>query len=169
MIERAPELAEVLLRRALEHGTDTDRVRQETLEVRLATVLLSAAVHGGCPDADDVMRHAVADGEHADDPLAIGLACHALWDVMRRESRAQVWGVLPDVRGRKARPVSAWSALTPTELRLAALVAEGMSNPEIARRMFSSHRSVQAHVSHILAKCGVRSRMEIVAEAARHR
>jgi DNA-binding CsgD family transcriptional regulator len=48
------------------------------------------------------------------------------------------------------------------------LVAERLTNPEIAERMFISRRTVQTHVSHALAKVGVATRRELAAEAARH-
>jgi DNA-binding NarL/FixJ family response regulator len=51
---------------------------------------------------------------------------------------------------------------------VAYLVAMGRSNPDIAAELFLSRNTVQTHVSHILAKLGVRSRAEIVREAVRH-
>ena len=55
--------------------------------------------------------------------------------------------------------------MTPTELRVAGLVAQGMSNPDIAGALFLSRRTVETHISHILGKLGARSRVEIVREA----
>jgi len=52
--------------------------------------------------------------------------------------------------------------LTPTELRVAELVAQGRSNPEIAAELCMSRRTAQAHVSHILSKLTLRSRIEII-------
>ena len=49
--------------------------------------------------------------------------------------------------------------------KIARLVAGGQSNPDIAAEMFLSRNTVQTHVSHILAKLGARSRVEIVREA----
>jgi DNA-binding CsgD family transcriptional regulator len=66
------------------------------------------------------------------------------------------------------RPASGWAALTPTEAKVASLVAEGRSNPDIAAELFLSRNTVQTHVSHILAKLGVRSRTEIVRAALAH-
>jgi DNA-binding CsgD family transcriptional regulator len=57
--------------------------------------------------------------------------------------------------------------LTETELKVVRLVAERLTNPEIAERLFISRRTVQTHISHALAKLGVASRRELAAEAVR--
>jgi DNA-binding CsgD family transcriptional regulator len=54
-----------------------------------------------------------------------------------------------------------WAALTASEVRIAALVRDGLTNREIGSRLFVSPRTVQTHVSHILQKTGLRSRVEI--------
>jgi DNA-binding CsgD family transcriptional regulator len=54
-----------------------------------------------------------------------------------------------------------WGSLTATEVRIAALVRDGLTNREIGTRLFVSPRTVQTHVSHILQKTGLRSRVEI--------
>ena len=89
-------------------------------------------------------------------------------DLVRARSRVRPYGIGGGPRGRLTRPVSGWYALTPTERKVAALVADGLSNPDIAAALFLSRRTVQSHVSHILAKLKVRSRGEIAQEAARH-
>jgi DNA-binding CsgD family transcriptional regulator len=66
------------------------------------------------------------------------------------------------------RPETGWAALTPTETKVASLVAQGRSNPDIAAQLFLSRNTVQTHVSHILAKLGARSRAEIIRVAIQH-
>jgi DNA-binding CsgD family transcriptional regulator len=61
-------------------------------------------------------------------------------------------------RGTRRRPTSGWASLTPTELDVVGLVAQGLSNPEIGARMFISRGTVKTHLSHIYAKLGVTSR-----------
>ena len=93
---------------------------------------------------------------------------NARWDIRRAESRLRPYGIRRGVRGpRGPRPASGWAALTPTEVKIAALIARGDSTSEIARGMFLSRRTVQTYISHILAKLGAKGRTEIVREALR--
>jgi predicted ATPase/DNA-binding CsgD family transcriptional regulator len=63
-------------------------------------------------------------------------------------------------------PASPWDQLTARERQVAALVAQGMTNREIAARLVVSKRTVDAHVEHILAKLGFSSRVQVAALAA---
>ena len=93
---------------------------------------------------------------------------NARWDIRRADSRLRPYGIRRGVRGpRSPRATSGWAALTPTEVKIAALVARGDSTSEIARGMFLSRRTVQTYISHILAKLGAKGRVEIVREALR--
>jgi DNA-binding CsgD family transcriptional regulator/tetratricopeptide (TPR) repeat protein len=101
---------------------------------------------------------------------AVGLydGLQAGWDVRRADSRLRPYGIRRGVRGRRGpRATSGWEALTPTEVRIAALVAGGAATPDIARGMFLSRRTVQTHISHILTKLGAKGRVDIVREALR--
>ncbi len=69
--------------------------------------------------------------------------------------------------GTRKRPATGWASLSPTELAVVALVAEGKTNPEIATALTISRATVKTHVSHILTKLGVVTRSEIAAEFAR--
>ena len=70
-------------------------------------------------------------------------------------------------RGKRKRPSTGWESLTPTELEVVKLVAEGLSNPQIAKRMFISRKTVTTHLSHVFAKLGLPSRTALSAEAVR--
>ena len=70
-------------------------------------------------------------------------------------------------RGERKRPLRGWESLSPAELRVVQLVAEGLTNPQIGERLFISPRTVQAHLSHVFAKLAVSSRAELAAQAAR--
>ncbi len=61
------------------------------------------------------------------------------------------------ISGRAASP----GALTPAEERVAALVAEGKTNREVAAALYLSERTVEGHLSHVFGKLGVRSRTEL--------
>jgi DNA-binding CsgD family transcriptional regulator len=58
---------------------------------------------------------------------------------------------------------AAQGGLTETERRVAALIAQGHSNRQIAATMFVTENTVQSHIQHIFHKLGVRSRTELAA------
>ena len=58
---------------------------------------------------------------------------------------------------------AAADGLTPTEQRVADLVAEGRSNKEVAGALFVSVRTVEANLTRVYAKLGIRSRGELAA------
>ena len=93
-------------------------------------------------------------------------ALGAQWDIRRAGARLRPFGIHVRRPAYQRRPVSGWGALTPTEVKVAGLVAGGKSNPDIAAELFLSRNTVQTHVSHILTKLSARSRVEIVTRGA---
>jgi NarL family two-component system response regulator LiaR len=59
--------------------------------------------------------------------------------------------------------------LTPREHEVLALMVEGLSNPEIARRLTVSRSTARAHVSNVLSKLGVSNRAEAITLALRQK
>jgi predicted ATPase/DNA-binding CsgD family transcriptional regulator len=89
------------------------------------------------------------------------------WSQGRDLTLAEAVAYITRGRGPRARPTAGWDSLTPTELTVAQAVAEGLSNPQIAARMFISRRTVTTHLTSIFRKLGVSSRAELAARAAR--
>ena len=62
-------------------------------------------------------------------------------------------------------PAAALSVLTPRETEVMRLVAEGLSNPEVASRLTITEETVKTHVSRMLTKLGLRDRTQAVVAA----
>jgi DNA-binding NarL/FixJ family response regulator len=99
--------------------------------------------------------------------LEIFTELQAKWDIARLRARLRNHGFR--VRRAGARPAHGWEALTRTETRIGELIAEGLSNREIAAKQVLSSRTVEVHVTKILAKLQVRSRVEVARVAAERR
>lgn len=101
--------------------------------------------------------------KYADQAAAL-LARWSGWRVVQLDQvRAQL-GLAP---AQGADEVSGAGALTPREREVALLVAEGLTNAEVARRLYISPKTAAVHVSSILHKLGVASRTEVSAALSR--
>lgn len=102
------------------------------------------------------------------------IGCVVLW-ASERSVKAE-WNALgipqdevDPTRARRARilgrcdELAARAGLTPREVEVLALVAQGLSSDEIERELFVSHNTYKTHVRHIYAKLGVHTREEAVA------
>jgi DNA-binding CsgD family transcriptional regulator len=147
----------------------------------LALVLAAAGYYGAVGlvlfHAQALEDAAVLAAEHDDVASARRLLAEAMvlysklgasWDIFRAGVRLRPYGIRLRREAYRSRPVAGWESLTPTEVKVAHLVAKGMSNPDIAAELFLSRNTVQTHVSHMLAKLGARSRTEIAREALMH-
>ena len=121
----------------------------------------------GCP-----YEAALARAE-LDDEAALRSALDELHELGARPAAAIVArrlrerGVRGVPRGQRPATKANPANLTPRELEVLVLVAQGLRNAEIAGRLVLSERTVAHHVSSILRKLGVRSRAEATGEAIR--
>jgi DNA-binding CsgD family transcriptional regulator len=106
--------------------------------------------------------------------IALGRLDDAKGNVIAAESLLVKWGgwrvaELEAVRRRLGRggPVEGPGTLTPREREVVALLAEGLTNAEVAARLYISPKTAAVHVSNVLAKLGMASRTEVAAWAIR--
>jgi DNA-binding CsgD family transcriptional regulator len=89
-------------------------------------------------------------------------------DAARLRARLRDIGVRPCHWTRTERPSTGWLSLTDTELTVAVLVAEGLTNAQAAARVFLSRHTVDFHLRKIFRKLGVRSRFELTRLVLEH-
>jgi predicted ATPase/class 3 adenylate cyclase/DNA-binding CsgD family transcriptional regulator len=171
-VGRAEDLHHAALRARVDGGWRPGVVQSlealRTLAADLGSIEEAARLLGAASAARDAMGLArtasqVASCEgalarvKADDAWAEGEAL-TLDDAVKYASRA---------RGERKRPSSGWDSLTPTELQVVELASQGLTNPQIAERLFIARGTVKVHLSHIFAKLSVATRAELAAAATR--
>ncbi|MET7328957.1 AAA family ATPase [Nonomuraea sp. NPDC005650] len=123
-------------------------------------VLLTA---GASDDARGDRKAAIAGFEEAADAyLKIG----ALRDAARVRARLRKLGVRRRHWNYAERPGTGWDSLTDTERSVAALVAQGLTNRQVATQMFLSPHTVSFHLRQVFRKLGIASRVELARNAA---
>ncbi len=142
---------------------------------------LLAGARGSLEGAERELTTSLELYSEGDTPFERGRALLALGAVQRRTKRRResrrtleealavfealgtaIWAEraraeLKRISGRAPAP----GALTPAEERVAALVAEGKTNREVAAALFLSERTVEGHLSHVFGKLGIRHRAEV--------
>lgn len=103
-------------------------------------------------------RQAVAQFERA---IALYSQAGAGCDVSRVSARLRGLGGRRRNSSPAARPSSGWASLTETERRVAHLVAQWLTNREVAERLFRSPHTVDSHLRQIFQKLGISSRREL--------
>ncbi|SMD07870.1 BTAD domain-containing putative transcriptional regulator [Kibdelosporangium aridum] len=134
---------------AVDHYRSVGRPVEHAVALEDAAVLLAAR------DARTAATDAYGEA------LRIYLELGANWDRARAKSRMSQFGIREPMHAVPGVGGSDWETLSAAEQQIAAMVANGLSNPEIATRMSLPRRIVQAHVGQIMAKLGVGSRSEI--------
>ncbi|MGW6454353.1 ATP-binding protein [Streptomyces sp. NPDC055078] len=118
-------------------------------------------------------KHLISRRERCAEQARALLGDTAFARAVRRGNEMSVDDVLAyaldQARISKSPEVAADSALTRREVEVAALIAEGMSNREIASKLIVSQRTVDTHVDHILRKLGFSSRTQVAAWVAENR
>jgi DNA-binding CsgD family transcriptional regulator len=92
--------------------------------------------------------------------LALATELGATWDARRVRSRLRELGVRRRLIAAEPE-TNGWAALTEAELTVARLVAEGLTNKEVADRLFVSPHTVNSHLRHVFSKLGIKSRVEL--------
>jgi DNA-binding CsgD family transcriptional regulator len=129
-------------------------------------VPLLAEHAGACEDAAGLLAQA-GRGDEAAPLLAEALdryeraGADAWAGRVRRQLRAL--GVRLGARGSRPKPVGGWESLTTTERTVSLLVAEGLTNGAVARRLYISPHTVNTHLRHVFAKLGVSNRVGLAA------
>jgi DNA-binding CsgD family transcriptional regulator len=143
--------------------TAAERYRDAGRPLQQAKALEAAAGH--FVDADDKTQARAAFTTAVDVYTSLGAAA----DIARLQAAFRAHGIRRGPHAKHRRAQSGWDSLTATEIKIAAFVEEGLSNPEIAARLLLSRRTVATHVSHILKKLNVNSRIDIARESALRR
>ena len=141
---------------------------------------LVAAAQGSVERAASILQQAVAQHQEIGDLFGRARALLALGIVRRRarQKRAAREAIEAALAGFEQLGAATWvekaraelgsiggrtreEGLTSAERRVAALVAEGRTNREVAAALFLGERTVETHLTHIYAKLGIRSRTEL--------
>lgn len=106
------------------------------------------------------------------DAAAVTVSCDAIRIAIGDDAFMQHWGegtaltmgaaeeYVSRARGERKRPQAGWASLTPTEVRVVEVVVEGLTNPQIAEKMFIARGTVKVHLTPVFTKIGVSSRAE---------
>jgi DNA-binding NarL/FixJ family response regulator len=165
--QQSPDIVLMDLRMPRMDGIEaTRRMREQQPDVRVIALTTFAddesvlgALRAGArgyltkdAGADDIRAaiFAVAAGEATLDPAVQ----HHVVAALASEEPADGGAELPD-------------GLTPREAEILGLIAEGLTNAEIAERLVVSPTTVKSHINHLFAKAGLRDRVQAVTYAYR--
>lgn len=150
-------------------GTDGSAAQAASTELESAITSFTAAA---LPLEAGVARVRLAELLQADDPALakaealVAAECFASLGARRELDRATA--LLRALGGTARTGVRRGGSLTDREQEVLTLVSQGLTNPQIAERLYISRKTVSHHVSNVLTKLGVHNRAEASAWAAAH-
>ena len=130
--------------------------------------LAAASVFEDCARAEHSAGHHTQAVDLLDEALRTYNDAGTVRDAARVRRRLRELGVRRKSTRETGSTTSGWSSLTQSELRVARLVAEGMTNRMVAQRLFLSPHTVDSHLRHSFTKLGVTSRVELTREVLAH-
>lgn len=170
-------------------GVDAVRMAEElrpdvlVLDMRmpdLSGVQVCRQLSQSTPDVRIVVLSSFADDEDVFGALSAGAASYILKDVAPDALVAAIRGVASGqtvldttvaqrvLDGNKPVPAPEADTLSPREREVLELMAQGLTNRQIAARLWISDPTVKTHVSHILAKLGMPDRTQAIVHAMSH-
>lgn len=158
----------ILLARLDEHGAEIRRA--ERLAHDALATLVDLGARPAALDALDVLSRLDDLCGHSEraDAVADGVVeARARLVVGADVDLGPVVELVRRGRGRRRRPDFGWDSLTPTEIAVVGLVAESLTNPQIAERMVVGRATVKTHVSNALRKLDLTSRTQLATEYRR--
>lgn len=156
-----------------------DVVLMDLLMPKMDGVAATKAIRERCPQARVIALTSFKEKEYVEGALKAGAMSYLLKNIsadelltaIRRAAAGQP-SLSPEAAQvliqRVNEPVQPGYDMTDREREILALMVEGLSNGEIAKRLVVSQSTVKFHVSNILSKLGVTSRTEAVVLAVKH-
>jgi DNA-binding CsgD family transcriptional regulator len=121
---------------------------------------------------EDLGRQTAADGHRQEALPLLREAADVFASIGAEGDVARIDTEMRRISGRSTasrakRPTFGWESLTPMELTVSDLVAEGLTNPEIGDRLHISRRTVESHLAHTFRKLELATRTQLAAEVVR--
>ncbi|HLT09819.1 MAG TPA: response regulator transcription factor [Micromonosporaceae bacterium] len=150
---------------ALANGIAGRKPQAELDNAISAFAAVGMPYHEGCAHLA-LARYLVSDGIDHDPDAAVTEASEAA-DLFARIGASVKLTEATELVNRLSRAVPEHCGLSPREYEVLQLIAEGLTNTQIAKRLYISPKTAGAHVTHILTKLGVRNRTEAATYALR--